>query len=119
MPLLVYFFPFLPPLSFGRGAGGEASISDCFGFPASGYRYSNTGVLSTQVGKEIDCWSSSARGGGSSNGSYLNLNGANVNPLNGTNRSYGLSVRCVQELTKIIDISHKGDGREGFYSAIT
>ena len=75
--------------------------SDYSVFPASGYRYSSSGLLSSMVGKEGDVWSSSARAGGNSNGSYFNFTGTNVNPLNGTNRSYGLPVRCVQAFTGI------------------
>ena len=65
---------------------------------ASGYRHRETGAM-TNVGAEGDLWSSSPNVSGNHNAGNLNFNAGNVNPLNGTNRANGLSVRCVQVST--------------------
>ncbi len=68
---------------------------------ATGYRHRETGAL-TNVGTEGDVWSSSSRYAGSNNAGNLNFTSSNVNPLNNTNRAYGLSVRCVQHLRRAV-----------------
>ncbi|MDE6374476.1 MAG: fibrobacter succinogenes major paralogous domain-containing protein, partial [Alistipes sp.] len=64
--------------------------------PASGYRISTTGAL-TSVGTNGQCWSSSPAAG-SVNAGYLDFNASNVDPFHESRRAYGFSVRCVQHL---------------------
>jgi len=72
--------------------------------PATGNRSCATGALRV-VGTEGDVWSSSSYGGDAwpYRAGFVNFDAANVNPLNNTNRSYALSVRCVQHLRDVYD----------------
>ena len=81
----------------GRWFGGNHN-SDHKGslfLPATGLRDNNSGelALTSSVGYY---WSSSPNYGGGSYAGYLYFYSGNVNPLNGNNRAYGFSVRCVQ-----------------------
>ena len=64
--------------------------------PASGYRTSTTGAL-TSVGTNGEYWSSSPAAS-SVNAGYLDFNAGNVDPFHASRRSYGFPVRCVQHL---------------------
>ncbi len=63
--------------------------------PASGYRHAATGALGG-IGVEGTALSSSPLASGHHNASRLIFNADYVDPFNGTNRAYALSVRCVQ-----------------------
>ncbi|WP_304582879.1 hypothetical protein [uncultured Alistipes sp.] len=65
--------------------------------PAAGIRNRETGALAN-AGVTGDYWSSSTLAAGNINAADLFFKAGVVNPLNNPNRSYGLSVRCVQHL---------------------
>ncbi len=54
--------------------------------------------MNMNAGVTGDYWSSSTRAAGNINAADLFFKAGVVNPLNNPNRSYGLSVRCVQHL---------------------
>jgi hypothetical protein len=72
----------------------------CFLFPASGNRNYSNGALAV-LGLNGYAWSSSPSG---VNGRNLGFNAPGVNPANTTNRSYGLPVRCVKNLTRFLPV---------------
>ncbi len=76
--------------------------------PASGYRHATSGAL-TNVGSEGDSWSASPNAEDSDNAGNLNFNSGNVNPLNNTNRSNGLPVRCARGFT-LLENEFSADG---------
>ncbi|WP_455592567.1 hypothetical protein [Bacteroides sp.] len=75
-------------------------VSDCFGFPASGFRQMESGGALANVGTNAYNWASSSYGSSNQWGAFLNLNSTWVNPLNNTNRTHGFPVRCVQAYTE-------------------
>jgi uncharacterized protein (TIGR02145 family) len=73
--------------------GGVATGGTAF-YPASGYRHGMTGTLSNM--QIYGCyWSASPAS--SSNGYNFIFHANSVSPLYDDNRSFGLSVRCIQE----------------------
>ena len=74
-------------------------------FPASGYRYRESGEL-VFVGSEGLCRSSSPVGSGSVYSANLNFNRTYLNLLNNDSRDAGLSVRCVQAFTSLAIVFH-------------
>ena len=65
--------------------------------PASGYRDIPTGALNA-VGANGYCWASSPFSATSTNAARLVYDAGRDLPLDGNNRAYGFSVRCVQHL---------------------
>lgn len=65
-------------------------------YPASGYRNNSNGSINN-VGNNGYYWSSSSNN--ANNGSNLNFNSGNVNPLNNNNRANGFAVRPAQAFT--------------------
>ncbi|MCM1249817.1 MAG: fibrobacter succinogenes major paralogous domain-containing protein [Alistipes sp.] len=64
-------------------------------YPASGYRYFQSGALNV-VGTYGYSWSSSPYAAGNAGAGGLGFYSASVYPLNSSNRADGFSVRCVQ-----------------------
>jgi hypothetical protein len=62
--------------------------------PLAGVRLNNNGFVNYQ-GNYGSYWSSSPR---STNSYDLSISSLNINPTNGDNRSYGLSVRCFKNM---------------------
>jgi len=79
----------------GRSSGALNPAIACM--PATGFRTRETGDL-TNVGANGNYWCSSPYASGNVNAGDLNFTVSNVNPFNNPNRSYALSVRCVQHL---------------------
>jgi len=78
--------------------------SDCSRHPAAGYRNRGTGVL-TNIGSGGYVWSSSPISATSPNASFVGFKmttSTYVEPFRSDSRSYGLSVRCVQHLPKLL-----------------
>ncbi|WP_455593484.1 hypothetical protein [Bacteroides sp.] len=64
-------------------------------FPASGYRWRESGIL-RKIGEEGDSWGSSSCGFTSSTTRYLGFIDLWLHPLREDGRVYGFPVRCVQ-----------------------
>jgi uncharacterized protein (TIGR02145 family) len=78
----------------GMNFSGKFGSDQTIWYPASGFRYSNDGCLST-VGNYGYYWSASPDGYGAY---YLGFNDyGHVSPSNDYNRAVGCSVRCLQE----------------------
>ncbi len=68
----------------------------CKILPASGYRVSGSGGLTT-VGANGYAWSSSPYSASSVYGSNLSFNSSGVNPEDNNSRANGFPVRCVPD----------------------
>ena len=66
-------------------------------YPAVGCRNNDSGALNN-VGSSGYCWSASPHPSGSSHAYYLRFSNGNVYPAGSKFRSYGYSVRCVQDI---------------------
>ena len=74
-------------------------FSDCQLRPAAGARGRETGTLEN-VGTGGFDWSSSPYAAGDRNASFVGFTASYVQPFRTDNRSYALSVRCVQHLRR-------------------
>ena len=74
--------------------------SDCFPTSAAGDRNRDSGALEN-VGVGGFAWSSSPYASGHPNASFLGFKQSYVEPFRTDNRSYALSVRCVQHLHEL------------------
>ncbi len=75
--------------------------SDCFPTSAAGDRNRDSGALEN-VGGGGFAWSSSPYASGHPNASFLGFKQSYVEPFRTDNRSYALSVRCVQHLHELL-----------------
>ncbi|WP_370689167.1 hypothetical protein, partial [uncultured Alistipes sp.] len=75
-------------------AGPDKTGSEAF-YPATGYRYRETGALNA-VGTSGYAWSSSSYAAGNLGAGYFYFYSGLVGPLNGGYRAFGFPVRCVQ-----------------------